>query len=168
MSTVNQRQFAVPSVELASDEEDVDWDEALGAGDAGSSQSSSYAGSAVSESPADIADHLHNQPLVHMQQLAQRVEQAFDPTPLDHAVAVQAQTSGMVHGKTLELEQVRAQAVERLQETRAKLNQGLRVAQTLVSDLEWTQKRLSYISRKAKARFPIEYAQANDKYRQGY
>lgn len=100
-----------------------------------------------------------------MTQISHEIEAAFDPTPLDHAIAVQAQTSGMVHSKNVELEQMVEQAVDRLAELRSKFSKDIQAAQMLVQDLDWAQKRITYLSRKAKSRFPIEYTELSERYK---
>ncbi|KAI1821216.1 hypothetical protein F4861DRAFT_533130 [Xylaria intraflava] len=72
-----------------------------------------------------------------------RFADAFDPLPLDRSLATQAQTSGALNAKHRELLELQAKAQARLAKTRARFADGLRDAQEVRTNLEWTSKKLS-------------------------
>ncbi|KKA23632.1 hypothetical protein T310_2349 [Rasamsonia emersonii CBS 393.64] len=103
-----------------------------------SGTSSSYAGSvggdyeSSSASGVDVVDMLND-----------RMNDAFDPTPLDRGLAMQAQASGQLNAKQRELLELQALAQRRLKGVRANFAEGLKAAKETKRDLEWTQKRVS-------------------------
>ncbi|CAG8896894.1 unnamed protein product [Penicillium nalgiovense] len=74
--------------------------------------------------------------------LSDRMQDAFDPTPLDKGLARQAQTSGQLNAKQQELLELQALAQRRLKGARANFSEGLKTARDTKRDLEWTQKRV--------------------------
>ncbi|KAJ5158505.1 domain KxDL [Penicillium coprophilum] len=74
--------------------------------------------------------------------LSDRMQDAFDPTPLDKGLARQAQTSGQLNAKQQELLELQALAQRRLKGARANFTEGLKTARETKRDLEWTQKRV--------------------------
>ncbi|KAL1978703.1 hypothetical protein VTN31DRAFT_1562 [Thermomyces dupontii] len=120
---------------------------------------SSYAGSASGDYDSssitgiDVVDMLND-----------RVQNAFDPTPLDRGLAMQAQTSGQLNAKQRELLELQALAQRRLKNVRANFSEGLKIAKETKRDLEWTQKRVNALKAKAEATYPDEYRQATQKY----
>ncbi|KAJ5104134.1 hypothetical protein N7532_004663 [Penicillium argentinense] len=96
--------------------------------------------------------------------LSDRMQDAFDPTPLDKGLAKQAQTSGQLNAKQQELLELQALAQRRLKGVRANFNEGLKTARETKRDLEWTQKRVSALKGKAEKAHPDEYRRASKKY----
>ncbi|KAJ5095336.1 hypothetical protein NUU61_004692 [Penicillium alfredii] len=94
--------------------------------------SGDYDQSSASYSGVDVVDVLSN-----------RMQDAFDPTPLDKGLARQAQTSGQLNAKQQELLELQALAQRRLKGVRANFAEGLKTARETKRDLEWTQKRVS-------------------------
>ncbi|KAJ5235545.1 uncharacterized protein N7469_004713 [Penicillium citrinum] len=96
--------------------------------------------------------------------LSDRMQDSFDPTPLDRSLAKQAQTSGQLNAKQQELLELQALAQRRLKGVRANFNEGLKTARETKRDLEWTQKRVSALKGKAEKAHPDEYRRASKKY----
>ncbi|ANB14022.1 hypothetical protein AWJ20_4978 [Sugiyamaella lignohabitans] len=115
---------------------------------------SSFIGSDESSSDSELSP---------VQLLSDLMTNVFDPSSLDRVVVLQAQSSGMVHAKTREVQQLHLQATARLEEIKQTFSQDLKAAKQLVKDLEWTQRRLAAAIKKAKVVYPIEYAQAVEK-----
>ncbi|KAL1982254.1 hypothetical protein VTN96DRAFT_1623 [Rasamsonia emersonii] len=124
-----------------------------------SGTSSSYAGSvggdyeSSSASGVDVVDMLND-----------RMNDAFDPTPLDRGLAMQAQASGQLNAKQRELLELQALAQRRLKGVRANFAEGLKAAKETKRDLEWTQKRVSALKAKAEKAHPDEFRRATMKY----
>ncbi|KAI0407840.1 hypothetical protein F4802DRAFT_489176 [Xylaria palmicola] len=72
-----------------------------------------------------------------------RFADAFDPLPLDRSLVTQAQTSGTLNAKHRELLELQAKAQARLAKSRARFADGLRDAQEVRTNLEWTSKKVS-------------------------
>ncbi|KAJ5887925.1 hypothetical protein N7495_007966 [Penicillium taxi] len=100
--------------------------------------------------------------------LSSRMQNAFDPTPLDRSLAHQAQASGQLHAKQQELLELQAMAERRLKGLRSNFNEGLKTARETKRDLEWTQKRVSALKNKAEKAHPDEYRRAAKKYTYDY
>ncbi|KAJ5228272.1 hypothetical protein N7519_011213 [Penicillium mononematosum] len=96
--------------------------------------------------------------------LSDRMQDAFDPTPLDKGLARQAQTSGQLNAKQQELLELQALAQRRLKGARANFSEGLKTARETKRDLEWTQKRVSALKAKAEKAHPEEYRRSSKKY----
>ncbi|CAI7621918.1 unnamed protein product [Penicillium palitans] len=96
--------------------------------------------------------------------LSDRMQDAFDPTPLDKGLARQAQTSGQLNAKQQELLELQALAQRRLKGARANFSEGLKTARETKRDLEWTQKRVSALKTKAEKAHPDEYRRSSKKY----
>ncbi|GFF43682.1 biogenesis of lysosome-related organelles complex 1 subunit KXD1 [Aspergillus udagawae] len=101
--------------------------------------------------------------------LSDRMQDVFDPTPLDRGLAKQAQTSGQLNAKQRELLELQALAQRRLKGVRANFSEGIKIARETKSDLEWTQKRVknfvpSALKSKAEKAYPSEYRRAAKKY----
>ncbi|PYI10275.1 hypothetical protein BO78DRAFT_394379 [Aspergillus sclerotiicarbonarius CBS 121057] len=115
--------------------------------------SGDYESSSVSYSGVDVVDILND-----------RMQDVFDPTPLDKGLAMQAQASGQLNAKQRELLELQALAQRRLKGVRATFNDGIKVARETKRDLEWTQKRVNALKTKAENAFPDEYRRAAKKY----
>ncbi|KAI0466307.1 hypothetical protein F4859DRAFT_303353 [Xylaria cf. heliscus] len=72
-----------------------------------------------------------------------RFANAFDPLPLDRSLVTQAQTSGTLNAKHRELLELQAKAQARLAKSRARFADGVRDAQEVRTNLEWTSKKVS-------------------------
>ncbi|KAJ5683770.1 uncharacterized protein N7477_000115 [Penicillium maclennaniae] len=118
-----------------------------------SSAGGDYDSSSASYSGVDVVDVLN-----------ERMQNSFDPTPLDRGLAKQAQTSGHLNAKQQELLELQALAQRRLKGVRANFNEGLKTARETKRDLEWTQKRVSALKSKAEKAHPDEYRRASKKY----
>ncbi|KAK1141088.1 hypothetical protein N8T08_009363 [Aspergillus melleus] len=117
------------------------------------SLSGDYESSSVSYSGVDVVDVLSD-----------RMQNTFDPTPLDRGLAMQAQTSGQLNAKQRELLELQALAQRRLKGVRANFSDGIKVARETKRDLEWTQKRVNALKTKAESVHPEEYRRASRKY----
>lgn len=96
--------------------------------------------------------------------LSDRMQNVFDPTPLDRGLAMQAQASGQLNAKQRELMELQALAQRRLKGVRASFNEGIKTARETKRDLEWSQKRVSALKAKAEKAYPDEYRRATKKY----
>ncbi|KAI1403307.1 hypothetical protein F4819DRAFT_484750 [Hypoxylon fuscum] len=93
-----------------------------------------------------------------------RFDESFDPIPLDHSLARQAQTSGKLNNKHRELLEMQAAAQARLAKSRARFQQGLNDAREVHADLEWTSKKVSSMKKKAEKKHSKEYQKARERY----
>ncbi|KAJ5808408.1 hypothetical protein N7474_009677 [Penicillium riverlandense] len=118
-----------------------------------SSASGDYDSSSAGYSGVDVVDVLND-----------RMQDAYDPMPLDRGIARQAQTSGRMNAKQQELLELQALAQRRLKGVRANFNEGLKVARETKRDLEWTQKRVNALKSKAEKIHPDDYRRAAQKY----
>ncbi|CAI7647878.1 unnamed protein product [Penicillium bialowiezense] len=118
-----------------------------------SSAGRSYESSSASYSGVDVVEMVND-----------RMQDAFDPTPLDKGLARQAQTSGQLNAKQQELLELQAMAQRRLKGVRSNFNEGLKTARETKRDLEWTQKRVSALKTKAEKAHPEEYRRSSKKY----
>ncbi|KAL3453380.1 hypothetical protein BJX65DRAFT_302286 [Aspergillus insuetus] len=112
-----------------------------------------YESSSGSFSSVDVVDVLND-----------RLQNAFDPTPLDKGLAKQAQASGQLNAKQRELLELQALAQRRLKGVRTSFADGIKVARETKRDLEWTQKRVNTLTSKAQSIHPDEYRRASKKY----
>ncbi|KAN0083105.1 putative conserved domain containing protein [Elaphomyces granulatus] len=96
--------------------------------------------------------------------LNDRMNNAFDPTPLDKGLVKQAQSSGQLNATQRELLELQALAQRRLKGLRANFSEGIKAANETKRDLEWTQKRVSALKTKAEQVHPDEYRRASKKY----
>lgn len=72
--------------------------------------------------------------------VTERLATALDPALLDRVVVVQAQTSGTLNAKTLEIVELRERAGARMDELKVAFAQGLKTARQVARDLEWAHK----------------------------
>ncbi|KAJ8121499.1 hypothetical protein ONZ43_g2060 [Nemania bipapillata] len=93
-----------------------------------------------------------------------RFSNAFDPLPLDRSLATQAQTSGTLNAKHRELLDLQAKAQARLAKSRARFADGVRDAQEVRTNLEWTSKKVSSMKKKAEKKHSKEYQKARERY----
>ncbi|KAJ9293722.1 hypothetical protein DTO271G3_7604 [Paecilomyces variotii] len=125
----------------------------LGPSSYAGSLSGDYESSTTSYSGVDVVD-----------MLSDRMNNAFDPTPLDKGLAKQAQASGQLNAKQRELLELQALAQRRLKGVRANFAEGIKTAKETKRDLEWTQKRVSALKSKAESAHPDEYRRATRTY----
>ncbi|KAI1328125.1 hypothetical protein F5Y16DRAFT_166112 [Xylariaceae sp. FL0255] len=93
-----------------------------------------------------------------------RFADSFDPLEMDRSVARQAQASGTLNAKHRELLELQAKAQARLAKSRARFADGLRDAQEVRSNLEWTSKKVSSLKKKAEKKHSKEYQKARERY----
>ncbi|KAI0913615.1 hypothetical protein F4823DRAFT_20269 [Ustulina deusta] len=93
-----------------------------------------------------------------------RFADAFDPLPLDRSLVTQAQTSGTLNAKHRELLELQAKAQARLAKSRARFADGVRDAQEVRTNLEWTSKKVSSMKKKAEKKHSKEYQKARNRY----
>ncbi|KAI1419527.1 hypothetical protein F5Y12DRAFT_244274 [Xylaria sp. FL1777] len=93
-----------------------------------------------------------------------RFSNAFDPLPLDRSLVTQAQTSGTLNAKHRELLELQAKAQARLAKSRARFADGVRDAQEVRTNLEWTSKKVSSMKKKAEKKHSKEYQKARNRY----
>ncbi|KAK3063374.1 hypothetical protein LTS18_000852 [Coniosporium uncinatum] len=125
-----------------------------------SAASSSYAGSANEYDSASSG----TQSVDLYEYMNDRVASAYNPMPLDRSLAQQAQTSGQLNAKTRQLMELQALAQSRLAAAQANFAQGMEKAKEVQRDLEWTQKRVTDINRRAARKYPREYQVASQRY----
>ncbi|BFZ62444.1 KxDL motif-containing protein 1 [Saitoella coloradoensis] len=117
--------------------------------------SSSYAGS----------DHRRdNEECVNAvaEMLSEQLSTAFDTLALDKAIAIQAQTSGLVHGCMHESTSLQEESQRKLAVTKLKFSEHVKIARQIRKDLDDLQKSIRVLQRKMKNSHPIEYAAAKD------
>jgi hypothetical protein len=139
--SVDSSTFAVP--------DNGDYDELAD----GSESLSSYAGS---------GEDLTDEEASPVSYLDEAFANAFDPNKLDRAIAIQAQTSGLLNAKSKEIQNLQAEVVERLNELKTVFAEGMKNAKNVQKDLDWIHKRVKQLSREAKAKYPIEYTKAKE------
>ncbi|KAI0161377.1 hypothetical protein GGR57DRAFT_355480 [Xylariaceae sp. FL1272] len=71
-----------------------------------------------------------------------RFADSFDPLEMDRSVVRQAQASGTLNAKQRELMELQAKAQARLAKSRARFADGMRDAQEVRTNLEWTSKKI--------------------------
>jgi exonuclease VII small subunit len=125
-----------------------------------SAASSSYAGSA-SEYDASSSGHASVDLLDYMND---RLQTSFNPMPLDRSLAQQTQTSGQLNAKTRQLMELQALAQSRLAAAQANFADGIKTAKQVHRDLEWTQKRVASINKRAAQKYPEQYQMAQQRY----
>ncbi|KAL2891248.1 hypothetical protein HOO65_010606 [Ceratocystis lukuohia] len=96
--------------------------------------------------------------------MSERASGLIDPAPLDQGIATQARTSGKLNGKHRQLADMQQQAAGRLARFRERYTEGLRDAQEVQQDLEWTQQKLQSLKSKAQRKHGREYAMARSQY----
>ncbi|QIW99766.1 hypothetical protein AMS68_005284 [Peltaster fructicola] len=124
-----------------------------------SSASSQYASSEYESTGAtsvDLLDYMND-----------RLSQTYNPLPMDRNLADQAQMSGQLNAKTRELLALQALARARLAKTRANLADGMQAARETQRDLEWTQKKVHALNRRAAEKYPEQYRAAVARYAAG-
>lgn len=127
--------------------------EPSGTGSSYAASASDYESSAGSAGSVDLLDYMSD-----------RLNGAFDPIPLDRSLATQAQTSGELNAKTRQLMELQALANSRLAGLRQDFAQGMKTAKAVQRDLDWTQKRVSSINKRAAQKYPKEYRMASERY----
>lgn len=116
-----------------------------------SSSSSSYAGSArsvfsASENPSAA--------------VAERVADAVNPIALDRALALQTQRSGMLHACAKELEEYRAQVVEKADRARVIAANVQQLIKKIQADVHWLRKHVNALTERVRIEAPVEYSMA--------
>ncbi|KAI2622866.1 hypothetical protein GGS21DRAFT_345385 [Xylaria nigripes] len=96
--------------------------------------------------------------------MQEKFSDVFDPLPLDRSLATQAQTSGALNAKHRELLELQAKAQARLAKSRARFAEGLRDAQEVRTNLEWTSKKLTSMKKKVEKKHSREYQMARERY----
>lgn len=148
---VDSSKYAVPE---ASNNNNDDTEDGSATNDDNDTESgSSYAGS---------GEYLTDDELSPVAYFDEAFSSAFDPSKLDRAIAIQAQTSGLLNSKSKEIQQLQADVAERLGELKALFTEGMKNAKTVQKDLDWIHKRIQVVSREAKKKYPIEYTQARE------
>lgn len=116
---------------------------------------SSYAGSARS--------HDDEESFSGSGYISDRLTAVLNPQLLDRVIVVQAQTSGKINAKSLEIAELHAEAEKRLEELKSTFGEGVKTAKKVAKDLEWVNRHLKVLVEKARIRYPIEHAQAEEK-----
>ncbi|KAL6702997.1 hypothetical protein ACN47E_010352 [Coniothyrium glycines] len=124
-----------------------------------SATSSNYAGSAneydasSGAASVDLLSYMGN-----------RLNNSFDPMPLDRSLAKQAQTSGELNAKHRELLELQALAQRRLAGARMNFADGMKAAKDVQKDLQWTQKRVDALNDRAARKYPEQFKSAQRRY----
>lgn len=92
---------------------------------------SSYAGSAMSHEDESLTPSAY---------MTERITAAMNPGLLDRVVVVQAQTSGTINAKSLEIAELREKATKRMAELKITFSQGMKIAKQVAKDLDWANK----------------------------
>lgn len=137
--SINAQMFAIPDDE----DEDVEC----------SSSVSSYAGSAVTVGQSHFSA---------VDFLSEEFMSAFDPSCLDRSIAVQAQTSGMLHAKQQELEAAYKMAISRLEELHVEFANGVKYIRQTEKDLDYCQRKVQNLLKRTKEMYPVEYVRARE------
>lgn len=122
--------------------------------DSDSSDGESYAGSAVSV--AANQDTIENK-------LIERIDNAFDPLPLDRPIVVETQHSGLLNADTQDLLQLKQKVDELATDASEKAVNMKLLVKKIASNLDWLDTRVGALESKVKRAIPIEYAQAESK-----
>ena len=119
-----------------------------------SSDDESYAGSAASiAAERDRGDA----------QVVTAVQQAFDPLPMDRAIVVEAQHSGLLNAVSQDLLRLTSEAEGLCAERTAQLAAMNSLVKKTEANLDWLLARTDALAKKKKGSNPIEYAQAESK-----
>jgi hypothetical protein len=119
---------------------------------------SSYAASAsdyesTTNSSVDLLEFMHD-----------RLQNAYNPMPMDRNLAQQAQVSGKLNAKQRQLLELQALAQQRFAAMQAQFADGLKTAKEVERDLAWTQKKVNQLNKRAAHKYPKEYAMAQERY----
>lgn len=121
-------------------------------------ESSSYAGSAASISSTEEFS---------INDFVTQVEAVFDPLPLDRALVIEAQLSGLTNSAVRDLEELTEQAIELVPQSKETAARGKELVRLISADLDWIDHHLTALSEKVRMAHPIEYSAAKEKIRPG-
>ncbi|CDR46825.1 CYFA0S26e00496g1_1 [Cyberlindnera fabianii] len=91
------------------------------------------------------------------------LDTALTRMEFSRSVAVQAQMSGRIKSKEMELLALQDEATRRLVELQQTFKKGIRNLQTVARDLKQNQLRAQHLTKAVQAKHPIEFSQARDK-----
>jgi hypothetical protein len=111
-----------------------------------------------------IADHeeLENT-FDSVKYFADSLSGALSSAEFNRSMVLQAQTSGNLKSKEMELLQLQNEAQERLQEYKVRFKQGMKLLQQVSKDLKWANSKTQQLEAHISLRHPIEYSQAKEK-----
>lgn len=135
MPSVNSQTFAVPE---GSESEDH------------SESGSSHAGSSLNETALDV--------------VVEQFTAQFNPARLDRSMAQQSQLSGQMNAKQREVDEAITKVTQRLEEMKRVVADGQKNVKQVNALLEKCAKKTDKLQAETKSQFPIEYAQAGEKY----
>lgn len=119
-----------------------------------SSDTDSYVGSAASVSAIEESGEL---------KVIEAVQNAFNPLPLDRAIVIEAQHSGVLNALTKDLLILKQEAQTLAADNASKASQVQSLLKKTEQNIEWLTSSLAQLEEKVKRRLPIEYAQAESK-----
>lgn len=82
----------------------------------------------------------------------------------ERTLLMQDNSSGTLNAKHRELLELQAKAQARLAKSRARFADGVRDAQEVRANLEWTSKKVSSMKKKAEKKHSKEYQKARERY----
>jgi len=94
----------------------------------------------------------------------ERLQSSYDPLPLDTTLVQQAQVSGQLNDKTRQLMELQALASQKFAAMQASFADGIKTARDVQKDLEWTQKKVDSLNKRAEEKYPEEFSLAQDRY----
>lgn len=96
-------------------------------------------------------------------QVVTAIQTAFDPLPLDRAIVVEAQRSGLLNSVAHDMQRLNAEADELCARMPAQLAKMQSLVKKTEANLTWLQNRTEALAKKKKSTDPIEYMQAESK-----
>lgn len=95
--------------------------------------------------------------------LSDALNGALSGTEFHRSMALQAQTSGQLKSKEVELQQLQNEAEERLSEYKIRFKQGIKLLSQVSKDLKWARVKADSLEAHFRTKYPIEFAQAREK-----
>jgi len=93
-----------------------------------------------------------------------RLQSSYDPLAMDKGLVQQVQTSAELNDKTQQLLELQALAQQRFAAMQASFTEGIKTAKEVQKDLDWTQKKVTSLNKRAARKYPREYSVAQDRY----
>lgn len=147
-ASINSRDFVVPSsfdTEVHSEHDDSD-----------QVSTDSYEDSIAEDD--EILDTFDS-----VKYLVDTLNSALSSVEFTRSIALQAQTSGNLKNKELELLQLQAEAQDQLQDYKFRFKEGLKLLQKVSKDLKWAKNKVEVLEYHVRSKHPIEFAQAKEK-----
>lgn len=120
--------------------------------DVSDSDTDSYAGSAASIAVIQETSEV---------KLAEQIEKAFDPLPLDRALVVETRHSALINALNHDLIRLKQDAQGLCEESSLDHAKWLSLLKKTEANVDWLRTRVAQLASREKAAAPIEYEQAN-------